>query len=81
MSRGRQTMSGFGVKTVGTGAGVVLLWLVLVAANILVSGWILMLLIGAVHGSIWESVPALGYGPSILLAAIISLIVGMFSRR
>lgn len=74
-------MSGFGVKTVGVGAGVVLLWALLVAATVAFNGWILMLLLGAVHGSIWESVPALGYGPSVLLAAIVSIIVGLFSRK
>lgn len=74
-------MSGFGVKTVGVGAGVVLLWLALVAAGIAFNAWILMLLLGAVHGSLWESVPAFGYGPSILLTVILSIIVGLFSRK
>lgn len=74
-------MSGFGVKTVGTGAAVVLLWLALVAGMTAFNGWILMLLLGAVHGSLWESVPAFGYGPSVLLALIIAFVVGLFSRK
>jgi hypothetical protein len=43
-------------------------------------GWLVMVLLGALHHSVWESVPALGYGPSVLVAVALGLVSSVFSR-
>lgn len=69
-----------GAAVAGTGAGLLLVWLTVSAIGIGITSWILMLLIGAVHNSVWEAVPAIGFWPSVLVTVFLSFI-GSFFRR
>jgi flagellar biosynthesis protein FliQ len=51
---------------------------VFVAAMTLLDGWVIMLLLGALHHSVSANVPALGFWPSVLIALVIGFIVGLF---
>lgn len=59
------------------GAGLVLVVLML-AFVWGVGGWVLMLLLGAIHHSVWAAVPALGYWQAVLVYALLSLVGGLF---
>ena len=44
--------------------------------------WIVMLLFGALHHSVWSAIPAFGFGPSVLIVfsvAVLKILVGRFS--
>lgn len=69
-----------GVATAGVGAGVVILWIISAAAGLTLSGWIVMLLLGALHNSVYEGIPALAFFPSVIVALALS-VLGSFFRR
>ena len=56
-------------------AGVVLLVLALAFASAALTGWLVMLLLGALH-SVWHQVPALGFWISLLIGIVLSAIFG-----
>lgn len=65
-------------KVLAMGVGGVVLIALLLALVWGVGGWVLMLLLGGIHHSVWASVPALGYWQSVLVYALLSLIAGLF---
>lgn len=71
-------VSGLGFLTVGATA-LFIFSVVLVSAYALF-GWLVMLLLGALHHSVWESIPALGYGPSVIVAVALGLVANVLRR-
>lgn len=72
-------MRGKKVLTVtGTGLAGIVLLVLMIAAVWAIGGWVLMLLLGAAHHSVWASVPALGYGQSVIIYALLSFVAGLF---
>jgi hypothetical protein len=69
------------LKVTGYGLLGAALVLVLIAAIWLVGGWIVMLLLGALHHSVWAAVPALGYWPSVLVYIALSFVAGLFKNN
>ncbi len=56
-------------------------WLVIPAVIGLVFGialttWFWMLVLGGLHGSVWERVPALGFWPTMLCVIVFSVVAG-----
>lgn len=75
-------MSEYKLKTF-TGSAAILIFAAAIAAvllSFLVGGWLVMLLLGALHHSVWASIPALGYWPSFIIYAALSFIAGLFKR-
>jgi hypothetical protein len=50
-------------------------------AALLVNAWLLMLLLGGLHHSVWSEVPALGYGPTILVVLALGVIAGLVRSK
>jgi hypothetical protein len=73
-----QRTSGAGFLTVGAFA--LLLFSTILVAAYAFAGWVVMLLLGALHHSVWEAVPALGYGPSVIVAVALGLVASVFRR-
>jgi hypothetical protein len=65
-------------KILGYGAAGVVLVALLVSLTFGLGGWVLMLLLGAVHHSVWATVPALGYWQSVIVYMLLSLVAGLF---
>lgn len=69
------------VKTAGSAGAVVLLLLsVVLVVGYALAGWLVMLLLGALHHSVWEAVPALGFGPSVIVAVALGFISSLFGK-
>jgi len=49
----------------------------LVLGGVLTSGWLLMLLLGAIHHSVAPVVPAFGYGASMVIIFTVAVIKGL----
>lgn len=63
----------------GLGAvGVIVAAFVAVAAVFAAEAWLVMLLLGALHHEVSDSVPAVGYGGALLLTAALGLIASAF---
>lgn len=43
----------------------------------LIGGWVLMLILGALHHSVWATVPALGFWQSTIVYIALSFIAGL----
>jgi len=64
------------MKSVLNFLGVIILVFIILAISIAWSTWLIMLLLGVIHGSISDSVPPLGFWSTIPLGIIIGLLVG-----
>lgn len=60
------------------GLAVVAVFLLVAALGVLLTAWILMLLLGAVHHSLWAAVPALGFWQCVLVAMVLNFITSLF---
>lgn len=68
------------VTATGLAALVILLViLAVITARTLVTGWILMLILGGLHHSVDDSVPAYGYWASVLIMFAVSFLIGLFT--
>jgi hypothetical protein len=68
----RRTVSGWAA------AALILLFLAIVVGGLALSGWIVMLLAGGLHHMVAPDIPALAYGPSVLIAAALSFVSSFF---
>jgi len=68
------------ITKIGAAILAVLLVLAVVFFSFAWSTWLVMLLLGVVHHSIAESVPALGFWETLPLGILITLITGIFGR-
>lgn len=59
----------------------VLAFLVFAFLGSLFNGWLLMLLLGAVHNSVFEWVPALGFWQSVIIALVLWFIGSFFKNN
>lgn len=61
--------------------GVIVAFLAIVGAlsllTAMLSGWVLMILAGAIHHSVWAVIPAFSYWQSVLIAFVLSFIGGL----
>lgn len=62
------------------GAAVLALMLVVAALGVLLTAWILMLVLGGVHHSLWAAVPALGFWQSVLVAIVLNFLSSFLKR-
>lgn len=65
-------------SAIALGGCLALLFIVFIGP--LFGGWILMLVLGALHHDVSSSVPALGYWISVLLALAVSIVGGLVRR-
>lgn len=59
---------------------VVLLVIGLIFARALFAAWVAMLLLGALHHSVSDSVPALSYWATFLVILAVSFVAGLFGK-
>ena len=62
------------------GAAALFVFALLLVSGYALAGWLVMLLLGALHHSVWESVPALGYAPSVIVAVALGVLANIFRR-
>lgn len=68
-------------KFLKVGASALFVFAVVLVLGYAAFGWVVMLLLGALHNSVWDSVPALGYGPSVLVAVALGLLSNALRRK
>lgn len=68
-------------KFLKVGGAALFLFAALLVIGYAAFGWVVMLLLGALHNSVWDAVPALGYGPSIIVAVALGLLSNALRRK
>lgn len=71
-------MSKFSNDSIGTALAVLLAGLVAIVALFLFQAWVIMILAGALHGSVSASVPAIGFGGAVIVSLGLSVLGSFF---